>query len=267
MTPHTPPSLSVEWAERLSALADGQLSPREIDLTLRAIAQDDAQGQGARDYWRHLHLAGDALRSSDLCSASRPDFAARFLARLAQEPVVLAPSAVAMAVATPSAVASRPADVQAAVDRVAGRSTPGGFWGMGGWRLASGFASVAAVAVLAGFLGFNLGAGDTGSGQMAQGQAPSGGVALASSTAPVVSAVDPVDAAVARMEASANARTDPRTGLAAVPTPGGVVLRDPALDAQIAELMNAHRQFGGAAALGAPSGFARAATADGVPGR
>jgi sigma-E factor negative regulatory protein RseA len=258
MSPHAP-----DPAEGLSRLADGELSPRELDELLAALAADGEAGQQARLDWRCIQVMGDAMRSSDLCSAARPDFTARFAARLALEPALLAPTPVADPVA-PLRPASRPAAVEAAVERV-GRER----LGLGRWRMASGFAGVATVAVLAGLLGFNLGGDSQGEGVgLASGAGvPTGGVALVASDGlgsgqARGEGLSAADRALLRREASASARTDPATGLAAVPTTGGVVLRDPALDAQIADLMTAHRQFGGAAALGLPSGFARSATVD-----
>lgn len=77
--------------ERLSALADGEL---ESSLVASACAQwrDDAS---LRQEWHTTHLIGDVLRSSDLASspARDEDFLQRLRARMADEPVVLAPQA------------------------------------------------------------------------------------------------------------------------------------------------------------------------------
>lgn len=253
----------LDLAEGLSRLADGEVSPGELDKMLAELAADGELGQRARQDWRCIQVMGDAMRSPELCGAARSDFAARLTARLALEPAVLSPATSPKTALPPPA--SRPVAVEAAVERLAHQRS-----GFGGWRMASGFAGVAAVAVLAGMLGFNLGSDGQGEGASLASRAgtPTGGVALVTSDGSGVGRVSRADGlsaadqAMRRLEASANAQTDPATGLAAVPTSGGVVLRDPSLDAQIADLMTAHRQFGGAAALGVPSGFARAATVE-----
>ena len=77
--------------ERLSALMDGEL---DAAATERACARwrDDA---ASRADWHAYHLIGDVLRSEDLaCDPGRDlAFLAAFRARLADEPVVLAPQA------------------------------------------------------------------------------------------------------------------------------------------------------------------------------
>ncbi|MBL0727900.1 sigma-E factor negative regulatory protein [Piscinibacter sp. HJYY11] len=87
-------------AEDLSALMDGELDASAVAGACR-VWRDDAQ---MRAQWHAYHLIGDVMRSEDLTSDAKRD--ARFLAslreRLAQEPVVLAPSgAAATAVVAP----------------------------------------------------------------------------------------------------------------------------------------------------------------------
>jgi sigma-E factor negative regulatory protein RseA len=79
--------------DALSALADGQALPHEVAAACQAW-RDDAQ---ARRRWHTYHLIGDALRSQELASAPERDqaFMAALRERLADEPVVLAPAAVA----------------------------------------------------------------------------------------------------------------------------------------------------------------------------
>ncbi len=77
-------------SEILSALSDGQATPEEA-ARASAAWRDDPQ---ARASWHRYHLIGDALRSSELLQASEGSaFLQGFRARLAQEPVVLAPQA------------------------------------------------------------------------------------------------------------------------------------------------------------------------------
>jgi sigma-E factor negative regulatory protein RseA len=71
----------------MSALADGE---GHALAAACALWRDDAQ---ARATWHAYHLIGDVLRSEDLASPARHDaaFLAAVRARLADEPVVLAP--------------------------------------------------------------------------------------------------------------------------------------------------------------------------------
>lgn len=89
--------------EDLSALMDGELESSAVAAVCRAW-RDDARLRGQ---WHVHHLIGDVMRSEDLVSDAKRD--ARFLeavrTRLAEEPVVLAPSsAVAAAVVAPTRV-------------------------------------------------------------------------------------------------------------------------------------------------------------------
>lgn len=77
-------------SEILSALSDGQATPEEA-ARASAAWRDDPQ---ARASWHRYQLIGDALRSPELLQASDgAAFLQGFRARLAQEPVVLAPQA------------------------------------------------------------------------------------------------------------------------------------------------------------------------------
>jgi sigma-E factor negative regulatory protein RseA len=88
-----------QWSESkrpesddLSSLMDGELDGAAVG---RACARwrDDEE---IRASWHAYHLIGDVLRSEDLASNGKRDaaFLAAFRQRLAQEPVVLAPSVV-----------------------------------------------------------------------------------------------------------------------------------------------------------------------------
>jgi sigma-E factor negative regulatory protein RseA len=72
--------------ERLSELMDGELDDKSAARVIEALRNDREAVQA----WRAYQLIGDALRESRLLSA---DFSARFSARLAAEPTVLAPRA------------------------------------------------------------------------------------------------------------------------------------------------------------------------------
>jgi len=77
----------------LSALMDGELVASEV---ARACSTWRDSGE-ARASWHAYHLIGDVLRSDDLAADPGHDaeFLAAFRQRLAQEPVILAPAAVA----------------------------------------------------------------------------------------------------------------------------------------------------------------------------
>jgi sigma-E factor negative regulatory protein RseA len=67
----------------ISRLMDGELPDSEIDAVCGRLRSRDAMTT-----WVCYHVIGDALRDSGVPS---PGFAARFAARLAAEPAVLAP--------------------------------------------------------------------------------------------------------------------------------------------------------------------------------
>lgn len=76
----------------LSSLMDGELDASSVAGACR-LWREDAQ---ARREWHTFHLIGDVLRSEDLASHAARDaaFLASLHRKLADEPVVLAPSAV-----------------------------------------------------------------------------------------------------------------------------------------------------------------------------
>jgi sigma-E factor negative regulatory protein RseA len=110
--------------ERLSALVDGELDGPATEAACR-LWKHDAQ---ARSIWHAYHLIGDVLRSDDLASeASRDErFLLSLRARLAAEPVVLAPAPLPASMAARARSASRwmlPSAVAAALLLVAGTFT------------------------------------------------------------------------------------------------------------------------------------------------
>lgn len=104
--------------ERMSALADGRLRDAELEHALRAVHED----AGAREAWHEYHLVGDVLRSRELASGPLD-------ARLVEQ--------VRAAVAGEAVVAR----MESAPPRAANDAV----WG---WKLAAGFASVAALAAI-----------------------------------------------------------------------------------------------------------------------
>jgi sigma-E factor negative regulatory protein RseA len=97
-------SVGSNGAEELSALVDGELG-RDGVARVCASWRSDAR---SRQSWHAYHLIGDVLRSDDLASGAARDaeFLKRLRERLADEPVVLAPSAAPVVDAVP-AIAGR----------------------------------------------------------------------------------------------------------------------------------------------------------------
>lgn len=73
--------------EQISAFADGELADGHVDLALAALRQETG-----RATWDVYHQINDVLCSDDLSCALSPGFSARFAARLASEPTVIAPA-------------------------------------------------------------------------------------------------------------------------------------------------------------------------------
>lgn len=76
--------------ERLSAIADGEAD----EAAVRQACGEWRDQPAVATAWRDYHLIGDVMRSDDLASDAGHDaaFLDAFRARLAQEPVVIAPS-------------------------------------------------------------------------------------------------------------------------------------------------------------------------------
>lgn len=222
--------------EEVSALVDGELDDSAV---ARACAtwRDDA---AVRESWHTWHLIGDVLRSEDLAAPAGhdSDFLAALRARLADEPVVLAPAAAAPVARPAPAYEPAVANGAAAVRR--------------NWRtpaaVAAGFAVVASVLVATRLP-----------------TAPSPGV-MPSDT---LMAQDVRDAGAGRATLAGNveAGSVPALPRQAAFTPDGQVVLDGRLirDARIDEYLAAHKKFGGSSGPGGPSGFLRNAAA--VEGR
>src|SRR6218665_1283115 len=121
--------------ELLSALVDGELYGDELS---QAVAWAE-EGEGHAS-WQLYHLVGDVLRSPELAHHSQHDLLSGLRAQLAQEPPLslqpaaleqLAPAQLPMTSAVQSLV--RDPVANASVFR---------------WKVAAGFASVAAVAAM-----------------------------------------------------------------------------------------------------------------------
>ena len=211
-----------ESREQLSALADGELSTEAVKRAC-ALWRDEAEH---RSTWHAYHLIGDVMRSEDLaCDAARDQaFLGGLRARLATEPVVLAPS-------SPAA----PNEGVTAV--VAPRAARRSWWAPA--AVAAGFVAVAGVLVV--MRGVGSIPGVDVAPQLAQAAAP------VQENKPVavqqVTTAPPVAAAAAKPQ---------------VLVANGQLIRDAQLDRYLA----AHKQFAGSSALGMPSAFLRSATAD-----
>jgi sigma-E factor negative regulatory protein RseA len=78
--------------EKLSALMDGELDRSDALAVIKSLGQDAE----ARTDWDCYHLIGDALRGdADGASARRRKASESIFARLAEEPTILAPQAMA----------------------------------------------------------------------------------------------------------------------------------------------------------------------------
>jgi sigma-E factor negative regulatory protein RseA len=210
----TPNSTAGLNPEAWSALVDGEATDSEVHAALSAWRRSPQ----SESTWHRYHLIGDTLRSSDLASPRDRD--ARLLAavraRLAAEPVVLAPPT--------AAEDAKPEGAQAARRR---------------WRRWTGSAAMVAGVGAVGAMVWLTQAPSVPGGTVAQ-AGPSGATAAFGPGAarPATSSVLTVG-------------TNPPTVVAAPPPVTAVMLRDPRLDAYFA----AHRQLGSGRPLGTPAGF------------
>jgi sigma-E factor negative regulatory protein RseA len=195
--------------ELISALADGQLHGDAFARGVDAACSGDA----AYEAWHSYHLIGEVLRTGECALAARGgDFLSQLQARLAQERV---PARAPLAEAPIPVITVR---AEAANDTSFR------------WKMAAGFASMAAVAAV----GWAVIATPAGPQQ------------------PQLAAAYLAPASVAAAGAS---------GTVIANTEKGAMIRDARLD----EFLAAHRQFGGASALQMPAGFLRNATFEGTP--
>lgn len=233
--------------EQISALADGALQGQAMALAVDALCAD----RDLQQAWQDHHAIGDVLRAG----ARRPctdsaAFLSRFQQRLAAE-AMLAPVAAADAVS--SSVVPFPARQPAIVATAPAARTEAANEPVFRWKLVSGVASLAAVAAIGWNLvgGAGLPAADARLAAQQQVQSPVQVASRESSVVPV--ATQPI--AVSAIEAS-QAQAPARLAGGGGGEPQ-VMLRDARLD----QLLEAHRQAGGAAQM--PSGFLRNATFDG----
>ena len=174
---------SIPAAEFLSALADGELGGAAIDTALIAFHQD---GGAALSSWSTYHLIGDVLRAPSTAGhGADAKFLAGFRRRVLDEPPVSAAVAnTVLAGAMPENFIYRnkltSSEKLLETPQVRGRASNDESFR---WKLAAGFASLAAVAAIAwnisGFSSPLIGS------QIAQGLAPQQ-VLVASPQGPVV---------------------------------------------------------------------------------
>jgi sigma-E factor negative regulatory protein RseA len=75
--------------EQISAFADDEAADDQFDLIMAAL-----KTQEGRDRWAEYHEIGDVLRSDDMAVTMSPDFTARLMSRLDDEPTVIVPATV-----------------------------------------------------------------------------------------------------------------------------------------------------------------------------
>jgi sigma-E factor negative regulatory protein RseA len=217
---------SMECAERVSALVDGQLQGDEF---VQALAELESSSE-ARSNWDTYHLLGDVMRAGgSVVRTHDADFVLRLHRRMAAD--------------TTESIAVQPINIRT----IGTKDTKYVSANESSWRRIAGVASVALASVLA-WQGLHWASSSDSSAapQLAQQDA-----------APSEQLTMPASLADTRPTTVGQPliRSDGSSALAmASETP--VMIRDPKLDA----LLAAHRQFGGTSALQIPAGFLRRAT-------
>ncbi|HWH73773.1 MAG TPA: sigma-E factor negative regulatory protein [Methylibium sp.] len=226
--------------ERLSALADGEADARVV-AAISAAWRDDGV---TRARWHCYQLIGDVMRSDELAGHGRDAaFLATLRGRLAEEPVVLAPAAAAVAVPQVRQTGNGAPAASVARSRLRRWAPPA--------ALAAGFMVVAVGAMTVWRPAAEV-----------DGAALAGATAVPA-TAPALTPQEGAPRAAAEVPSFATLAapvTLATAGESASERAPAVLIRDPRLDAYLA----AHQQFGGSSALGVPSGFLRNATHEGV---
>ena len=170
----------------LSALADGDATPGEATRAFDAWREQE----DTRASWHCYQLIGDVMRSDDLAKPPARDesFLQALRARLADEPVVLAP--VEAPAALPAPAVEQPAVANA---RAGGRM--GGRW-QGPVAMAAGF-----LAVIGGLQVMRAPSGPAAAGPVALAGAPasSSAVVAAAAPAPALAAVPQTQATAAQL--------------------------------------------------------------------
>ena len=149
---------STSHHELISALADGQLRGQALEQALSLFASDDL----ALSLWTDFHVIGDVLRAPAVVGGLLPlGSSVLFLERFNQNLAAsTAAAAVDVAPSRPSAIARGRLATPAANDSDSG-------WG---WKLAAGFATLAAVSAMV--WTSSAGQGEVSPSQLAQQSAP-----------------------------------------------------------------------------------------------
>lgn len=234
--------LSESQAQALSALVDAECGAEEAEEILALWGQSD----DVRQRWYEAHCIGDALRSPDLASNPAHDaqFLQAFRARLAQEPVLLAPQALPAVAARSRGRASRwwmAASIAAGVGTVA--------LGLSQFALlAPGSNDWAPRGPAQGVLASSKSAGSPAPGSVAASQPFDG-----KQFPPLVSQASWVAASAPRASI-----WPPANVTSPVQTPDVQLIRDARLDRYLA----AHQGFSAASPLGDPSAHLRNVTVE-----
>jgi sigma-E factor negative regulatory protein RseA len=201
----------VMTSERISALADGELSSDELTIALTALRASENE----RDNWEVYHQIGEVLRSDDMDVSLSAGFNARMSALLDAEPTIVAPQ-VTPEVAAP-AVQAKPAngDHRAAPSRLSRFFLPS--------------AAAAAAAVAAVFVAMP---------QQAVVSADAGKAATQVAVVNVPSAIATVASVSGTTGGNANAAS-PNVGQGSALAQQGEVKRDPRID----EYLFSHQRF------------------------
>ena len=250
--------------EQLSALVDGEASSLHMQAVLSFAESDEGQQS-----WRMYHLIGDVLRSPELAHHSQHDILSGVRAHMEREPIrgihlpgVTAESAKQWANGSLEQVTG--AEEQrltesngATVVQLAGR--PAANASLFRWKMAAGFASVAAVAAVG--WGVMLGSGELsgrqGTAELAQLNPGSVVATTAATPAALYQASPAMRDAEARSDLPLGEKAQSSTVVAVQgPNAQTVMLRDSRLD----ELLAAHPQYSSAANLQMPASFLRNAS-------
>ena len=242
--------------EQLSALVDGESESLHMQAVLSFAESDEGQQS-----WRMYHLIGDVLRSPELAHHSQHDILSSVRAHMASEPMRVIQGIHLSGVTADGleqvTAAEQQGKAQTKVVSLPARQAANA--SVFRWKMAAGFASVAAVAAV-------------GWGVMVAGGGFSGrqGTQLAALAPSAVMAAAPASAAPATVNSLAAIQVAaPETAMplgdraqsstvVAVAGPNGqtVMLRDSRLD----ELLAAHPQYSSAPNLQMPASFLRNAS-------
>lgn len=236
--------------EQLSALVDGEASSSYMQVVLSFAESDEGQQS-----WGMYHLIGDVLRSPELAHHSQHDILSSVRAHMASEPMRVIQGIDLSGVTSDDLEQVTVEEHQTKVVSLPARQAANA--SVFRWKMAAGFASVAAVAavgwgvMLAGSGGLS---GRQGDAQLA---AASPNVVLASAAPVASNGLISVTSAEPGVATALDAEAQSSTAVA-VAGPNGqtVMLRDSRLD----ELLAAHPQYSSAPNLQMPASFLRNAS-------